>query len=964
VQIRVLGPVEVLGDDGMEHQLASPRQRLLLAGLAAHAGDVVTADALIELLWGDCLPSHPLAALQSQVSRLRRRLGASVPIVMAAGGYRLDAAEIVDAVRFRQLLDHVRRGGGDTLAALEEALGLWRRAPMGGLDAPGLDVIAARLEEEYADAAERWVLALLGLGRYGEAAACAGKLAAEAPFRERPVALQMEALARGGRHAEALRVYAAFGRSLAEELGLDPSTELADLQQRILQASAGPASAALPSAPGTSLVGRENDLAAAVSHLRCGRLVTLTGPGGVGKTRLALHLAHCLGGKYSGGTWFCDLSALKAGSGIEAAVAGTLGVDPRAGEQLTSRIVAFLRTRQALLVLDNCEHVLAHAAALVARLLEGAPTTTILATSRERLRVPGEQRMPVEPLPVTTTAGLTGAAVELFFQRARLASPAFELAPVVAAQVAELCAALGGLPLAIEIAAARTATRSAGDILSELRRHEGELRGERERSGRHQSLHAVVAWSCDLLTPARREVFENMAVFAGGWDLAAASAVAGPRLSRDQVADAMDDLAEPSLVTVDTTGSETRWALLEPVRAFAGSRLRSRGSAAEIWDRHAEFFVSLVEASSTGLAGSDERSWADRLAAELANLRAAHRWLLDTGKATLSLRLAAGCYRWAFAGAPAEVSAWAAETAARFGDAPDLNLAGALATAAVGAWRQGDHERAIRLASRGVTLGAGHPGPTRWALDALGDASIIAGRYQQAIDAYEAGIRLSQAADDVPTLANGTGSVALALAYQGDAAEATRRADALLEKAASVANPSTIGWAHYFAGEVRLDSRPDEALPMLRRALAEAERAGNRFLAGVTLASLVSLEARTDDSPAALHRYGQLITYWQQTGAWTQLWIAIRSLIEALEQRGHPEPAAVLYGALAASPNASPLAGADATRLARVAADLTTRLGPAAFDALRARGKAMGDDSALSYAIDVLGRASTDAADA
>ena len=260
------------------------------------------------------------------------------------------------------------------------------------------------------------------------------------------------------------------------------------------------------------------------------------------------------------------------------------------------------------------------------------------------------------------------------------------------------------------------------------------------------------------------------------------------------------------------------------------------------------------------------------------------------------MRLASGCYRWAFAGAPAEVAAWAAEAAARFGGARDPNLAGALATAAVGAWRQGDSARAITLASRAVTLGGDRPETTRWALDALGDASIIAGRYQQAIDAYQAAIPLSEAAGDALMLTNDTGGVALVLAYQDDAAEATRRADALLEKVASVANPSTIGWAHYFAGEVRLDSRPAEALPMLRRALAEAERAGNRFLAGVTLASLVSLEARTDDSPAALHRYAQLITFWQQTGAWTQLWIAIRSLIEALERRGQLEPAAVLYG--------------------------------------------------------------------
>lgn len=956
MQIRLLGPVEVVGDDGVEHRLASSRQRLLLAALAAHAGNVVTADALIELLWADRLPSDPLAALQSQVSRLRRRLGPAVPIVTAAGGYRLEAGGMVDAVRFRRLLDHARRETGDALGTLEEALALWRGTPLAGLDAPQLDPIVTKLEEERAEAAERRVLALLGLGRYGEAAAHAGELAVAAPFRERPVALRMEALARGGRHAEALGIYAAFRRSLADELGLDPSAELAGLQARILRDSAEPTSAVLPPEPATSLIGRENELAAVIGRMRGSRLVTLTGPGGVGKTRLALHLAHALGEEYPDGTWFCDLSGLEAGSGVEVSVAGTLGVDPRAGEQLTSRIVAFLRTRRALLVLDNCEHVLAGSARLVARVLGGAPATTVLATSRERLHLPGEQRLPLEPLPVTRTGEPTGAAVELFCQRARSASPAFELAPA-AAHVAELCAALGGLPLAIEIAAARTATRSPGDILSQLRQHDGDLPGERERSSRHRSLHAVVAWSCDLLTPAHREVFENSAVFAGGWDLAAACALAAPQMSQNQVAGAMDDLAEHSLVTADTTGPQTRWTLLEPVRAFASSRLRSRGRSEQIQDRHAAFFVSLAETASAGLTGPDERSWADRLAAELANLRAAHRRLLDAGQAKLSLRLASACYHWAFAGAPAEVSAWAAEAAARFPSTRDRNLAGALATAAVGAWRQGDPDLAIRLASRGASLGGDHRGPTRWALDALGDASIIAGRYQQAMDAYRAAVPLSEAAGDTVTLTNDMGGLALALAYQGNAPDAMRQADALLAKVASVANPSTIAWAHYFAGEVRMDARPAEALPMLRRALAESERAGNRFLTGVTLASLVSLEARTDDSPAALRRYAHLITYWQQTGAWTQLWIAIRSLIEALQQRGQLEPATVLFGALTASPNASPLAGADATRLARVADDLAARLGPAEFAALLAEGKAMGDDSALSYALHVLGAA-------
>jgi predicted ATPase/DNA-binding SARP family transcriptional activator len=956
VEIRLLGPVEVLGEDGAPLPLASARQRLLLAGLCLCAGEVVSTDALIELLWGEALPEDPRGALQSQVSRLRRRLGPPASIAATPSGYRFVPAELVDALRFRSLVARARRGRGDDLALLEEALALWRGRPMADLDFVQLGPAIAALEADHADAAERRVVALLALDRYGEAGIAAGELAAALPFQERPVALHMESLAKGGRHGEALRVYEAFRSALAEGLGLEPSDELRRLHSQIVGGGSDRlGSPRVPPLPGSSLVGRATVIADLLGHLKRARLVTLTGPGGVGKTRVALHAAQVLATTYPDGVWFCDLTTLPRDGAVDSAVASILGVDPLVGDRLLDRIVAFLRPRRVLLVLDNCEHVLGGTAEVVTGLLVGTENTTILATSRERIRVAGEQRLPVAPLDVPVGDDPTALAAQLFSDRALAADPSFRLEPVQA-EVCELCRLLGGLPLAIEVAAARTAARAPADIVTEVRAHGGQLKGERQRTTRHQSLHAVVAWSCDLLDPAQRDVFQRLAVFAGGWTLDAAMAVAGGGRDRDAISDDLDELAERSLAGVATTGPDTRWTMLEPVRAFAEHELRNGGRYADTRDRHAAFLVAFAEAASCGLIGPAEPSWADRLAAELGNLRSAHRWLVENERADDALRLTSACYPWAFAGAPAEVSSWAAEAVERFGDNDDPALVGALATAAVGAWRQGDADRAISLATRGFELGGEQCPATRWALDALGDARIIAGQYDQALHAYRAAIPLAEAANDAVTLTNDMGGVVLSLAYQGLTERAIKHADALVRKMGSATNPSTLGWAHYFAGEARLDSHPAEALPMLRRAVAEAERAGNRFLLGVALSSALSLEARSDQSAAALNRYAWLITYWQQTGAWSQLWITVRSLIDALHRAGYLEEAAVLHGALIASPTASPIAGGDATRSAELVEHLTAHFGSAEFDALRAHGAAMGDEAALSYVLDVLAR--------
>ena len=959
MQIRLLGPVEVTGDNGAPVPLASVRQRLLVAGLCLRAGEVVSPDALVELLWGDVLPADPSAALQSQMSRLRRRLGPDAPITTAPGGYSFANPEIVDVACFRRLLKRAR--SGTDLAAAEEALALWRGRPLSDLDCPQLEPAVSALEDERADAIERRVAALTESGRYTEAAAAAQELARAVPFRERPVVLHMDALAKSGRHRDALGVYESFRRELADELGLDPSATLRDAHRRILESVTDPTRRALPPPPGTPLVGRQDALAALATRLGQPGLVTLTGPGGVGKTRLALHAAHEADTEFPDGLWFCDLAALPPAGPVENAVATTLGLDVSDGGHAGHRITTYLAPRRALVVLDNCEHVLDAVGGLVIHILQAAPAATVLATSRERLRVAGEQNFPVGPL--DTSRG-DSDAMRLFADRARSANPSFALADEDA-DVAELCRMLGGLPLAIEIAATATATKTPADLLAGLRSRGGQLAAERQRPARHASLHAVVAWSYNLLDPFDADVFEHLAVFHAGWYADAAAAVAAPEREA-AIDDALVRLAERSLITCNLSGPRARWGLLEPVRAYAEDRLRRRGNAAEARDRHARFFVGLAERASVALTGPAEPSWAEHLAVEVHNLRAAHRWLVDNDRGHDALRLASACYPWVFAGGPAEVGRWAREAAGRFHGSDDPALTGALATSAAAAWRQGDTDAAIKLAARGAQLGhaarSGQPAPaTRWALDALGDACIIAGRYDEAIDAYRAGMALAEAAADPVTLCNDMGGVALALAYQGRPADAVAQADAVMARTATIDNPSTQGWAHYFAGETRLDTEPGTALPMLRRAVAEAERAGNRFLLGVALVSLVSLQARSGDAAGTLPRFRWLISHWQQTGAWTQLWITIRSLIEALHRCGNTTAAAVLSGALRTSPTASTPAGADAPRLAVIEQDLIARLGAAEFQSLHAEGAAMSDANALAFTLTILTHAAAPA---
>ncbi|NUW43516.1 AfsR/SARP family transcriptional regulator [Nonomuraea rhodomycinica] len=641
----VLGPLAVWADDGGPVRVAEPKVRALLADLLAHGGGPVPVDRLIDDLWGERLPRNPAGTLQARVSQLRRALGVPGLITYGPAGYRLAPAD-TDASRFLDLVGRSpsRAEPGkaqavalrERLARLEEALALWRGpayAEFADLGFARPEV--ARLEEARLAALEERAEARLALG---EDADLAGLVALH-PLRERLRALHILALYRRGRQSEALASYGELRDLLAEELGLDPSPELRALHAAILRqdpalsagALAGPfrglsapvLTAPVPVPPTTAsdrprltstqhpsgtnlpaalsdLVGRGDELAAVRDLLAASRLVTLTGPGGVGKTRLALEAARARTGpeEFPDGVWLVEL----AGAGdVAEAVAAVLGVRDDGAGPLPPRLARALAGKRALLVLDNCEHVVADAAGLVARLLKAAPGLRALATSQEPLGVTGERLLSVAPLPEPE-------AVRLFAARAGVEPDD---------AVATICRRLDGIPLALELAATRVRALGVRGVAERLDdRFRLLSAGMRDAPARQRTLRAAIDWSWELLTEPERVVLRRLSVHADGCTLEAAEEVcAEPGVD---VLDAVARLVDRSLVVV-TPGP--RYRLLESVSAYCAERLAEAGELDAIRERHARHYTELAVRAE--LRGPRQVEWLERLDLETANLRLA-----------------------------------------------------------------------------------------------------------------------------------------------------------------------------------------------------------------------------------------------------------------------------------------------------------------------------------------------------
>ncbi len=682
--VALLGPVRI-GLAGEE--MVPVRQQLLrvLTGMLGLAvGQAVSVRALVDGLWGENLTPEREKNLQSRVSALRRLLDEVEPgrgssrIVRSSDGYllRLDPGGL-DVREFTALAERARKRSrdGDMAGAAglyREALALWRGPALedAALWCPRLTGAAARLEETRAAVVEERIECELTLGRHGEAVAELASLVEAFPLRERLAGQLMVALWRCGRRGDALTAYDRTRRMLATELGLDPGPELRRLHARLLNddpslaapaaemetvSVAGPEPGHLP-APVASFVGRQAELAELSKLVGRHRLVTITGSGGAGKTRLAIELTAPLADDYRDGAWFADLAEVTTADGVPGAIAATLGMQLAPGEPVSQQVLGRLAGMRAMLVVDNCEHLVDAAAETIELILENSPGVRVIATSRQPLAVPGEIVWDTPPITFPHADHHYSAdelasfdAVKLFTERVPGLRDGVNGAELRA--IAEITATLEGLPLAIELAAARAARLGLEQLASMLKAQVG-LSLLRSRTGhrRQQTLDATIGWSYDLLTPGLRSALRKLSVFAGGFTLEAAAAVTGA----EDVVMTVDALAERSLITLDrypaeSAGLPPRYRMLETIRQYCAARIAAEDGpdgAAVLRDNHSRYFADLARRAYGPLTGREQGRWLTALEAENANLAAALNHLLgQPGRATDALRMTASLER-------------------------------------------------------------------------------------------------------------------------------------------------------------------------------------------------------------------------------------------------------------------------------------------------------------------------------
>jgi predicted ATPase/DNA-binding SARP family transcriptional activator len=817
--IRVLGPVEVVGDDGPVALAA--KHRCLLAALLVADGRSCGVDELVDALWGSGPPASARKLVQVYVSQLRRSLPDTVRIVTKHGSYALEVEpELVDASRLERLVSEsasARREGNHALALslAEQASKLWAGRPFGDLGYEDfLQSEAERLEELRLAALEERIDAQLALGRTAEALVEVLPLAAEHPLRERLHAQAMLSLYRAGRQPEALETFAAFRRRLDEDLGLEPGPELRELQRRILQQDpslavdrAGDAAGALPQPP-NRLVGRERELEALAELLdrRDPRLIVLTGAGGTGKTRLALEAAHRAAATYANGARLVELAPLGDPALLVPTIAQALDVADQVGDGSLDVLADTLRPQELLLLLDNVEHLRDSSPAFV-ELLARAPRVTLLVTSRTVLHLSGEHVFPVAPLD-------DEAASELFERRAQALHPAFRRTSENEAAIREICARVDGLPLAIELAAARVRTLAPDELLARLEERLSLLTGgPRDAPARQQTLRETLDWSYDLLADAERRFLARLSVFPAGATLDAAVAVCLPDGDHGAALDLLERLLDASMVVAHDHGTGTRYTMLETVRQYAADRLHSF-DAEETDERHALWALDLAETAESELSGERQTQWFATLDAEHDSLRTALSHFDGHGEKEHELRLAVALSRfWYVRGHLAEGRHHLEAALAGADGLPPLLLRRALTAAGAIALLQGDYPAATAFSESALVAArdGGEPRFVANALSNLGAIVLAAGDHARAASVLEEAVSLAREAGDTRIAAlaiNNLGDLALTTGDYARARPLFEESHALLEARGDTAN---LARSSFNRGAVDLMLGDDEA---------------------------------------------------------------------------------------------------------------------------------------------------------
>ena len=704
----------------------------------------------------------------------------------------------------------------------------------------------------------------------------------------------------------------------------------------------------LPAQP-TSFLGRDRELSQVVALLHDARLITLTGVGGVGKTRLAVQVAAEASNGYRDGVWFVELAGIADPAAIGHVIAAVLGVAQQAGKTLHESIVGALGGRQLLLVLDNCEHLIDAAALMAGLIVTQCKGVDVLATSREALMVDGERIWPVPSLGFRE--GAQSPAVALFTDRARSVVPDFDLGSEAEA-VGEICRRLDGIPLAIELAAARVRAMSPTQIRDRLDERFRLLTGGSRRSlERHQTLRHAVQWSYDLLSPAERTVLARASVFSGGFSLEAAEPVcAGGEIAAADILDVCDSLVRKSLVTVERSDSHIRYGLLETIRQFGQEQLVAAGQAEMTYLQHARFFADDSDEKFKIWLSPRQSTTYDWLDRELDNLRSAFRWATGQGNTDVAARIASNVGDMARFRMREEATHWAEEIVDAARAAKHRRLAVLLTWAASSAWSLGRMEDAKRYGNEAISLkDVPEFDPFVWGFADLAMVASYEGDIERAIELLRSGSEHASDKNDRFCLA----FLLYFTAAGGHLDRATAMAANVVEAVDATGVPSSICLAYWAKGEAFSAIDPAIALDAYEHASAVARRSGNRFWEILVIPKVAALQARSGDPIAALDSFRQMLKASRRS---TDLMFAshgIGSLIVLLERLGRAQAAATLHGVLSSMFDPSAFFAEFPETILRLRRDL----GDAPFDEQRRKGAAMTHYEVTDYALSEVGTA-------
>ncbi len=964
LRVELFGGVHVT-TDGAPVDLGGRRPRLLLASLALADGRVVGTDRLIDLVWGDEPPPTARRTLQSYASGLRLTLGGDAgPLAATGPGYVLaiDRSQI-DLFVFANGVERAKGEVGDDPSAaavqLRAAIDSWGE-PLDGLrPTPGLQAILAPYEELRLEALETLNDVELDHGDVGQAVARLEELVREHPLRERFWTQLVRGLAALGRRDSALHACQRAREALREQLGVTPSPLLQRLEREILdgqpQSPLDESDAPSPAAtvqpgnlvrPPIEFIGRTAELRDLPPELTRRRLVTLTGAGGVGKTRLAIELGWSVRDGFPDGVWFIGLAAVGDPQAVPAAVVSTLSVPPQREMTLPQSLIDWLSGRQLLLIVDSCEHVLAAVADLVTTVVTTCPTVTVLATSREPLGVPGERIHLVSPLDPASEG------VDLFVERAGAAEASFRPSAEDRAAITAICTRLDGIPLAIELAAARIRSLAPHDLLARLDDRFGLLHGPAsDGSNRHLTMRATVDWSYQLLEPRERLLFDRLSVFAGGYDLTAAETACGDddKLRYEDIAAVLGALVDKSLIVADRDPHGVRYRQLDPMRRYGRDRLQARGESTLMRDRHLEHYLEVSRRTKEMWCSPRQLDADDIFEREWDNLRAAHAWAIETANlsAVDGLIDATGMHAWCRV--KHEHGDWA--TRALMLATSDRRVsATTYGWAAYWAYFRDDQVDAVVTARQGVDAAPvpDHPDTCGcWSVLVLN--GVVTGRR---VEAHEHARHAQVAAASVPdsVVEWWVLFAVVELAFGDDLAALPDLLTRLAAVSATVGAPSLRARSLVCQGRLRMwaTATPDVegALGCYRRGLAVARETHDVNAENLNLVGIMYTETRLGDVHAG-ETCREAITRFSQTRHWTLFWLALGAVTSWWRRTDRLAALAVVYGHLDAH-HPAPHSG-DASHEERQAA----LQHPDAAE-LTARGAAMDRDELVSFVIDQL----------